>query len=66
LIGSGLSGQVNLDLDLLGSFGVVVMLGGMLGSRYGSKISSQNGIRGLLVLVLCAAAARRLLSVIGI
>ena len=66
LIGSGLSGQVNLDLDLLGSFGVVVMLGGMLGSRYGSKISSQNGIRGLLVLVLCAAAARRLLSVIGL
>jgi len=66
LVGSGLSSQVDLDLDLLGSFGVVVMLGGMLGSRYGSKISSQNGIRGLLVLVLCAAAARRLLSVIGI
>jgi len=66
LIGSGLSGQVGLDLDLLGSFGVVVMLGGVLGSRYGSKISSQNGIRGLLVLVLCAAAARRLLSVMGI
>ena len=66
LIGSGLSGQVGLDLDLLGAFGVVVMLGGVLGSRYGSKISSQNGIRGLLVLVLCAAAARRLLSVMGI
>ena len=66
LIGSGLSGQAGLDLDLLGSFGVVVMLGGVLGSRYGSKISSQNGIRGLLVLVLCAAAARRLLSVMGI
>jgi len=66
LVGVGLSGRVGLDLDLLGSFGVVVMLGGMLGSRYGSKISSQDGIRGLLVLVLCAAAARRLLGVMGI
>ena len=66
LVGVGLSGRVGLDLNLLGSFGVVVMLGGMLGSRYGSKISSQDGIRGLLVLVLCAAAARRLLGVMGI
>jgi len=66
LVGVGLSGRVGLDLDLLGSFGVVVMLGGVLGSRYGSKISSQNGIRGLLVLVLCAAAAHRLLGVMGI
>ena len=66
MIGVGLSGQINLDIDLLGSFGIAVMLGGMLGSRYGSKISSQNGIRGLLVLVLCVAAARRLLSVMGI
>ena len=66
LIGVGLSGQINLDIDLLGSFGVAVMLGGMLGSRYGSEVSSQNGIRGLLVLVLCAAAARRLFSVMGV
>ena len=66
LVGVGLSGRVGLDLNLLGSFGVVVMLGGVLGSRYGSKISSQNGIRGLLVLVLCAAAAHRLLGVMGI
>ena len=66
LIGVGLSGQINLDIDLLGSFGIAVMLGGMLGSRYGSEVSSQNGIRGLLVLVLCAAAARRLFSVMGV
>ena len=66
LVGVGLSGQINLDIDLLGSFGVAVMLGGMLGSRYGSEVSSQNGIRGLLVLVLCAAAARRLFSVMGV
>ena len=66
LVGVGVSGQIDLDLDLLGSLGGAVMLGGLLGSRYGSEVSSQNGIRGLLVLVLCAAAARRLFGVMGI
>ncbi len=65
LVGVGMSGQIGLDLGLLGPFGGAVMLGGLLGSRYGSEVSSQNGIRGLLVLVLCAAAARRLFGVLG-
>ena len=65
LVGVGVSGQIDLDLDLLGPLGGAVMLGGLLGSRYGSEVSSQNGIRGLLVLVLCAAAARRLFGVLG-
>ena len=66
LVGVGVSGQIDLDFDLLGPLGGAVMLGGLLGSRYGSEVSSQNGIRGLLVLVLCAAAARRLFGVMGI
>ena len=66
LVGVGLSGQIDLEIGLFGSFGVAVMLGGVLGSRYGSDVSSQNGIRVLLVLVLCAAAVRRLLGVMGI
>jgi len=66
LIGSGVSGQIGLDFDLLGLFGGVVMLGGLLGSRYGSVVSSQSGIRGLLVLVLCVAALRRLVGVLEI
>ena len=66
LIGSGVSGPISLDLDLLGPFGGAVMLGGVLGSRYGSEISSQSEIRGLLVLVLCAAAMKRLVGVLGI
>jgi hypothetical protein len=65
LVGASVSGQIGLDLGLLGPFGGAVMLGGVLGSRYGSAVSSQNGIRGLLVLVLCAAAARRLFGVLG-
>ena len=66
LVGVGMSGQIDLDLGLLGPLGGAVMLGGLLGSRYGSEVSSQNGIRGLLVLVLCAAAARRLFGVMGL
>ena len=66
LVGAGLSGQIGLDVDLLGAFGIAVMIGGVLGSRYGSEVSSQNSIRGLLILVLCAAAARRFLGVMGI
>jgi hypothetical protein len=66
LIGSCVSGQIGLDFDLLGLFGGVVMLGGLLGSRYGSVVSSQSGIRGLLVLVLCVAALRRLVGVLEI
>ena len=66
LIGSGVSGQIGLDFDLLGPFGGAVMLGGVLGSRYGSAVSSQSGVRGLLVLVLCVAALRRLVGVLEI
>ena len=65
LVGSGLSGQIDLDLTLLAPFGGAVMLGGVLGSKYGTVVSSQSGIRVLLVLVLCAAALRRLVGVLS-
>ena len=65
LVGSGLSGQIDLDLTLLAPFGGAVMLGGVLGSKYGTAVSSQSGIRVLLVLVLCAAALRRLVDVLS-
>lgn len=65
LLGAGASGQVDLDLGLLAPFGVVVLLGGVIGSKYGSEVSSQSGVRGLLVIVLCIAAMRRLLMVVG-
>lgn len=66
LVGASVSDQIGLELALLGPFGGAVLLGGVLGSRYGSLVASQNGIRILLVLVLCAAAARRLFGVMGI
>ena len=65
LTGAGLSGQIDMDLGLLGPFAAAVLLGGLVGSRYGSEVSSQASIRRLLVVVLCVAAARRVLGVMG-
>ncbi|MBM47089.1 MAG: hypothetical protein CMB35_00450 [Euryarchaeota archaeon] len=66
LTGAGLSGQIDMDLGLLGPFAAVVLLGGLVGSRYGSEVSSQDSIRRLLVVVLCVAAVRRILGVMGL
>ncbi len=65
LAGAGLSGQIDMDLGMLGPFAAAALLGGLVGSRYGSEVSSQYSIRRLLVVVLCVAAARRVLGVMG-
>lgn len=65
LAGAGLAGRLDLDPGLLLPFASVVLVGGLLGSRYGSRISSQAGIRGLLVVVLILATAKRILEVLG-
>jgi len=65
LAGAGLAGRIDLDLGLLVPFASVVLVGGFLGSRYGSRMSSQSGIRGLLVVVLVLAAFKRVLEIVG-
>ena len=65
LAGAGLAGRIDLDLGLLVPFASVVLVGGFLGSRYGSRMSSQSGIRGLLVVVLVLAAFKRALEIVG-
>ena len=65
LAGAGLAGRIDLDLGLLVPFASVVLVGGFLGSRYGSRVSSQTGVRGLLVVVLVLAASKRALEIIG-
>jgi len=65
LAGAGLAGRIDLDLGLLIPFASVVLVGGFLGSRYGSRMSSQSGIRGLLVVVLVLAAFKRALEIVG-
>ena len=65
LAGAGVAGRVDLDIGLLVPFASVVLVGGFLGSRYGSRVSSQSGIRGLLVVVLVLAAFKRVLEIVG-
>ncbi|MAS80709.1 MAG: hypothetical protein CMA28_03725 [Euryarchaeota archaeon] len=65
LIGVGLAGRLDLDHGLLFSFIIAVLLGGIIGSRYGSQVSSQDGIRMILAIVLLLAAAKRVLEVIA-
>ena len=65
LFGSSLSGDVSLEFDLLLPFAGAVLIGGMVGSKYGSQISSQSGVRRLLVVVLLIAAMKRVVSITG-
>ncbi len=64
LIGAGLSGQLDLDIQVLAPFTLVVLIGGLLGSRYGADIAPQQLVRKLLVAVLVIAAVKRLLEII--
>ena len=66
LVGAGLSNQLDLEVGVLGPFAAVVLLGGLVGSRYGSEVASQTGVRRLLVVVLSVAAARRVLGLAGL
>ena len=66
IAGAGLSEQLDIDVYTLIPFACAVLLGGVVGSRYGAKVAPQLGVRRLLVVVLIVAAARRVLSVLGI
>ena len=65
LAGAGVAGKLDLDIGLLAPFAAAVLLGGMVGSRYGSQVSSQSGVRFVLVGVLLLAAVRRAIEVVG-
>jgi len=64
LTGAGLAGRIDLDLGLLAPFASVVLMGSILGSRYGSQVSSQKGIRMILIVVLLLAASKRFVGLL--
>ena len=66
MIGAAMSEQLNLELGVLLPFSAAVLVGGFVGSRYGSDVAPQQIIRQLLVVVLVFAAARRMLAMIGL
>ena len=53
-------------MGLFVPFAGAVLIGGMVGSKYGSEVSGQAGIRRLLVVVLLIAASKRILEIVGI
>mgnify|MGYP001209702672 FL=1 len=61
LFGAGISNQLNLDLKILLPFILVVLFGGYLGSKYGSKLNNST-IKLLLIIVLLIAALKRILE----
>jgi hypothetical protein len=66
ITGAGISGQLMVDLGALIPFGIVVLIGGFLGSKYGAEFAPQTKIRNLLVVVLLIAAIKRIVEIIGL
>ena len=63
LVGAGISGQLEIDYPVLMPFVLVVLFGGFLGSKYGSQIAPQSGIRYLLIAVLLIASIKRIFTI---
>ena len=66
LAGSTISGQLTLDVSTLIPFSVAVIIGGYIGSKYGSEKLSQNSVRNMLVAVMLIAAIRQILDLLGL
>ena len=64
LSGSFASNGMQLELELLIPFLAAVLLGGFIGSRYGSMVTPETNVRRLLVLVLIIAAMKRLFEIV--
>ena len=66
LIGSSISGQNVLEFDVLIPFAIAVLIGGYLGSKFGSEKFSQKTVRNTLVSVMLIAAIRQILELFGL
>ncbi len=64
LAGAGVAGTIEFEMALLVPFASVVMIGGVFGSRFGSRVSSQRGVKELLVVVLMIAAFKRMVELL--
>ena len=61
MVGSTIAEGILLDLGAVLPFSLAVLTGGLLGSRYGSSMASERGIRAILSAVLLIAASKRIL-----
>jgi len=63
IIGSSISQQL-VDLGNISPFALAVILGGFIGSKYGSKTAPQNSVKYLLSAVLFIAASKRIIEIL--
>ena len=61
LIGAGLSGQL-VEFDNIIPFAIAVLIGGLIGSRYGSEMAKEESLKSILSLVLIIAASKLIIS----
>ena len=62
ILGSTVSNHL-VSLDNIVPFAIAVLLGGYIGSKYGSENAQQNSIRYVLCAVLLIAASKRILEI---
>jgi uncharacterized membrane protein YfcA len=62
LVGTTISGNLDLDLSLLGIFLITITIGGYVGSQYGAKRASNSVVRKFLAVVLIIAATKRIID----
>tara|TARA_B100001113_G_C21109076_1_gene622374 strand:- start:1706 stop:2464 length:759 start_codon:yes stop_codon:yes gene_type:complete len=63
LFGAGFSNQLEINLEILLPFLICVLLGGYIGSKYGS-LMEEYSIKKILIFVLIIAAIKRLLEIL--
>ncbi len=63
LFGASISGQLNLEIKILFPFVISVLIGGFLGSKFGSR-SNESFVKLMLIFVLIIAALKRVLELI--
>ena len=64
LMGSTFAGNLDIDLEIIPYFIGSVLLGGLIGSYYGSKIANEHSIKKILVVVLIIAGLKRMIELI--
>ena len=64
ITGASISGQLMIDFGILIPFSIVVILGGLIGSRLGAVNAHEITIRRLLVVVLIMAAMKRVFELL--
>ena len=63
IVGSSISQQL-VDLGNIAPFAAAVLLGGFIGSKYGSKKAPQSSVKYLLSAVLIIAASKRIIEIL--